>query len=94
MGYGDNSKEIQEELDMLRNCLDDVKRKQDDFGKTQNDMAQNIGDIKDMVRQSNKGANPPSAMQSPRTSEGENLPDQWFWMHQKLRIPQILFEGS
>ena len=72
----DNSKKFQEDLDRVRRCLDEVKRKQDDFGVRQNEMAGDIIVIKNMMSQFMGGANPPFnplEIQSPKILEGESF---------------------
>lgn len=55
----DNSKKFQEELNKMRKHFDNVERKQDEFEKSQDKMAENIIEIKSMMSQLMGGANPP-----------------------------------
>ena len=92
------TKKFQKEFDRVCKCLDNVERKQDEFEKSQDQMAKYIKEIKSTMTLFIGGANPPfspSATQSPKTSEDRIFPSHEFQsMHEKPRVPQIQFEHS
>lgn len=81
MGNNDDSKKFQEELNRMQKRLDNVEIKQDEFGKSQDQMEENIIEIKSKMSQFMGGANPtfnPSAIQSPKIPEGGTFPSHDF----------------